>query len=101
MKRLRTACLCSALLAASVFGPGAAQDQVEVPTDWGGLWVAEKQFGPSIDGPVTLHRSGDGWAARLQGDMIPIERSIGEDGATQWSFSVFDQGYFVGSQAAD
>lgn len=65
---------------------------------WEGLWVAEKSFGPRLKGPVSLHRSGGGWIARLQGETVTAHRNQSEDGSSSWSFAFFDQGHFEGIQ---
>ena len=67
---------------------------------WEGIWVAERSFGPRLQGPVTLHRSGAGWIARIQGETVTADRSEAEDGSVSWSFAFFDQGRFVGRQAS-
>ncbi len=76
-------------------GPSAAPPSAK----WEGLWVAEKRFGPSLQGPVTLQRSGESWIARLQGETMSVDRSKGENGSVNWSFAFFDHGHFVGRQA--
>jgi len=68
--------------------------------DWAGLWVAERSFGPGLKGPVTLHKSSEGWTARIQGESVPVELSTEENGKRSWTFSVLGQGYFIGHQTA-
>ncbi|MEL7452761.1 MAG: serine hydrolase domain-containing protein [Pseudomonadota bacterium] len=99
MTKFGTALVCLCLLVAFMAAEGDTEDAVETPAVWEGLWAAEKSFGPSIRGPVTLHHSGEIWTARVQGDAFPVERRSMEDGTVTWSFSVFDQGDFVGYQA--
>lgn len=75
--------------------PPSAQAELR---GWEGVWVAEQHFGPRLYGPVTLHRAGAGWAARLQGETTTAERREDADGSVQWSFAFFDQGRFEGRQ---
>ena len=70
------------------------------PPIWEGLWVAERSFGPRLRGPVTLHRSGESWIARIQGETLAVDRSKTQDGSVSWSFAFFDHGRFVGRQAS-
>lgn len=65
---------------------------------WEGVWVAERSFGPRLEGPVTLHRSGGSWVAQLQGEIVTVERSQAGDRSVSWSFTYFDHGRFVGRQ---
>jgi len=81
---------------ANISGPTATSDAAE----WEGVWVAERRYGPNLKGPVTLHSSGEGWTARIQGESVSVEQSVEEDGTRRWTFSVLDQGYFVGHQKA-
>lgn len=81
-------------------GCGAGSSNAEAPADWEGVWVAERSFGPDLKGPVSLHSSGEGWTARIQGESVSVEQSVEEDGTRRWAFSVLDQGYFVGHQTA-
>jgi hypothetical protein len=61
--------------------------------------VAERSFGPRLQGPITVHRSGESWIARLQGETVAVDRSEAEDSSVSWSFAFFDHGRFVGRQA--
>ena len=90
-----------------IAGPGCAEernasDSSAVPPllSWEGLWVAERNFGPRLQGPVTLLRTGERWVARLQGDTVSVDRRKADDGTVSWSFAFFDQGRFVGRQAS-
>ena len=102
MKDRMLVALCSILC--FIAGPSCADGQdvsdpsTVSPPSWEGLWVSEKSFGPHLQGPVTLHRSGDGWVARLQGDAAPVDRTEADDGSVSWSFAFFDHGRFVGRQ---
>lgn len=99
-----TAILGAALLSVGVHGPSKAEEQntegsSTVPRAiWDGVWVAERNFGPRLDGPVTLYRSGENWNAKMQGDTVKVEINEAEDGSLNWSFAFFDQGRFVGRQ---
>ncbi len=70
------------------------------PPNWEGLWVAERSFGPRLQGPLTLHRSKANWVARMQGETIAVDRTQEDDGSVDWSFAFFDHGRFVGHQAS-
>lgn len=83
-------------LPAQTGSPAAAA----LPADWGGLWVAEKRFGPDLAGPVSLSRTDRGWVAVVQGDSVPVERREAGDGSIEWSFRFFDLGRFAGRQAS-
>ncbi len=105
MKNRIVAILCTTLclMAAASCAEGQnASDSSAVPPPpiWEGLWVAERSFGPRLQGPVTLHRSAESWTARLQGETVAVDRSQAEDGSVSWSFAFFDQGRFVGRQAS-
>ncbi|WP_298336642.1 serine hydrolase [uncultured Erythrobacter sp.] len=93
---------CSVAVCGVAQGNLAAQTerQAEAPVDWEGIWVAERSFGPDLKGPVVLQSSGDGWAARIQGESVPVEQTTQEDGTRRWAFSVLGQGYFIGHQSA-
>lgn len=86
-------------------GSGLAHAQPAVPApsaspvDWQGVWVADKRFGPDIAGPVSLSRTATGWVADIQGDHVPVVRSVASDGSVDWSFGFFEHGRFVGHQA--
>lgn len=90
-----------------ITGPSCAEGQnashpsvVPRPPGWAGLWVAERSFGPRLEGPLTLHRSGESWIARLQGEAVTVDQSREADGSVSWSFPFFDHGRFVGRQAS-
>ncbi|MEM9595758.1 MAG: serine hydrolase [Acidobacteriota bacterium] len=103
MKRRFAAGLCAAVFLMA--GPGCAERQAagdpsaeaSAPS-WEGVWVAEKRFGPHLEGSVSLHRSENGWVARLQGETVSAERSEGTDGSVSWGFDALGQGRFVGWQ---
>ena len=101
MKNPITAVLCAALCL--ITGPGCTQGQKSgdssIHGSWEGLWVAEKSFGPRLQGPVTLQRSGERWIVRLQGETVDAEQDKAADGSVSWSFAFFGQGRFVGRQA--
>ena len=77
---------------------GAVAAAVERSGLWSGLWVAEKRFGDWLGGPVSLHRAGSGWVARIQGETLEVERNVAADGSVSWEFSFFEAGRFVGWQ---
>ncbi|MEM7081261.1 MAG: serine hydrolase [Pseudomonadota bacterium] len=89
--------LLFALLAAPA---AAAQTDFKPDTAWEGLWVSERQFGPTRQGPLTLVRSAAGWFARHQGDSVRVTQTHIEDGPIEWSFSFADQGQFIGHQSS-
>ncbi len=103
MKDRMLVALCSILY--FIAGLGCAEGQevgdpsTSSPPSWEGLWVSEKSFGPRLQGPLTLHRSGNGWVARIQGDTVAVDRTEAQDGSVSWSFAFFDDGRFVGRQA--
>ncbi|MEO1367528.1 MAG: serine hydrolase, partial [Acidobacteriota bacterium] len=68
---------------------------------WEGVWVSEMRFASRVEGPVTLHRSGDGWVARHRGDTVDVERTASADGSVEWAFSFLEDGRFVGRQTVD
>lgn len=101
-----TAMAAAGFVAASIAVPSGAEAQSDIESsatspspNWEGVWVAERSFGPQFQGPVSLHRSGEGWAARLQGETVTADRSLEKDGSVSWSFDFIDQGRFVGQQA--
>ena len=77
-----------------------AQDTAPTTGMWEGVWVADADLGPRLDGPVTLHRVGDDWVAQVQGARARVTHSRQDDGTTQWRFAVDDLGHFIGQQAA-
>jgi CubicO group peptidase (beta-lactamase class C family) len=103
MKRRNVQTLCAIVALAMGQGPAAAhsksQSPIIAPVDWGGIWVAEKRFGPDLSGPVSLSRVDNGWVAVIQGDSVPVERRETSDGSVAWSFDFFGQGRFIGRQA--
>ncbi|MEO1302950.1 MAG: serine hydrolase [Myxococcota bacterium] len=60
--------------------------------------MAERNFGPALRGPIDIHRSGDGWVVRLQGETAKVKRDAQRDGFVHWSFAFHNQGYFQGQQ---
>lgn len=106
MKNCIVAILCTTICLIS--GSGCAESQsareqpsaVSPPPNWEGLWVAERSFGPQFQGPVTLHRSGEDWIARLQGETVTVDRSLEKDGSVNWSFDFIDRGRFLGQQVS-
>ncbi len=106
MKNRIVAILCTTICL--IAGPSCAEkrsasDSSAVPPlpSWEGLWVAERNFGPRLQGPVSLHRTGERWIARIQGETVSVDRSKAEDGTVSWSFAFFGQGRFVGRQASE
>ena len=104
MGKVFVAVLCTTLCL--IVGPGCVEGQeagdpsaASPPPSWEGVWVAERSFGPRLQGPVTLHRSGESWIARIQGETVTAQQSKTEDGSISWSFAFFDHGRFVGRQA--
>ena len=93
------ATLCLIFGSSCVKGQKAGDPSASSRLRWEGLWVAERSFGPRHKGPVTLHRSGESWVARLQGETMAVDRNQAEDGSVSWSFAFFDHGRFVGRQA--
>jgi CubicO group peptidase (beta-lactamase class C family) len=86
---------CAAVMA--LVAVSVCADNVALGT-WEGVWVAEADFGPRFDGPVTLHRSGDGWVADVQGERTAVVQSDSPDGVTEWTFEFPHQGHFIGRQ---
>ncbi len=103
MKNSTLAILCTIICLVS--GPSNAQQQnssapvANPPAPiWEGVWVAEKSFGPRLQGPVTLHQSGESWIARLQGETTTVNRHKTTEGMITWSFAFLGQGRFEGQQ---
>lgn len=76
----------------------SATSTVQKPATWEGIWVAERNFGPRLHGPVSVYRYGEGWVAEIQGETVPAEMVVDKNGSVDWSFSFFNQGRFVGRQ---
>ncbi|MFK8053010.1 MAG: serine hydrolase domain-containing protein [Woeseiaceae bacterium] len=75
-----------------------AQDQKVAAVDWSGLWVAEKDYGPSFRGPVSLQKVEETWLVRSQGETTAAQRIINANGTTEWRFEFPGVGRFVGVQ---
>ena len=106
-RRTGTAMAILAIMSSAIGSHGQAQEQAgsaalsaEKPAMWEGVWVAERNFGPRLHGPVSVYRSGENWVAKMQGETVPAERIESQDGSVSWSFSFFDQGRFVGRQVS-
>ena len=79
--------------------PDAEANAVE-PANWAGLWVAQRNFGVELDGPLTLQQTPAGWIAQVQGERTIANRQPTDDGSVNWSFSFFDLGRFEGRQSS-
>ncbi|MEM9531994.1 MAG: serine hydrolase [Pseudomonadota bacterium] len=100
MTRSKSLSALAAILAAGALATGSCTAADHSATGaWAGVWVADVDFGPRLDGPVTLHRVDGGWVADVQGERAVVEQAPG-DGGTQWKFSLVNQGHFTGQQAA-
>ncbi|MEM9057028.1 MAG: hypothetical protein AAGD86_06105, partial [Pseudomonadota bacterium] len=86
------------LALAALAAAAGANAQEAPPGAWEGVWVAEGDFGPRLDGPVSLHRLDNGWLAQVQGESAVVRRTRQDDGTVHWAFSMLDQGRFAGVQ---
>ncbi|MEO0345745.1 MAG: serine hydrolase [Pseudomonadota bacterium] len=93
--------LAAACAAFVVTAGGSAQETTPAAGIWEGVWVADADLGPRLDGPVTLHRVGNDWVAQVQGVRARVTQSQQQDGTTRWRFAIDDLGHFIGHQAAD
>ncbi|MEO0883243.1 MAG: serine hydrolase [Pseudomonadota bacterium] len=91
--------LISTWMLSGIPADGQSQETSHASANWEGVWVSQADFGPDLKGPVDIHRIGDRWVARIQGENVPVDRKIDDDGSVAWSFSVFDQGRFIGQQS--
>lgn len=105
MKHRIVAIVCTAIC--MTIPPGCAQPNTDTiaveassTANWEGLWVAERNFGVQLEGPLTLRKSADRWIAEVQGDRVTANRDVAEDGSVSWSFAFFDLGAFEGHQAS-
>ncbi|MEO0973927.1 MAG: hypothetical protein AAFX85_12615, partial [Pseudomonadota bacterium] len=89
----------AALLALTTTITAHANEPAASTGAWEGVWVAEADFGPRFDGPVTLHRTANGWVAEIQGERASVVQTAQADGATQWAFEIPNQGHFIGKKA--
>ncbi|MEO0616356.1 MAG: serine hydrolase [Pseudomonadota bacterium] len=99
MTRIRITSTALSVLAAFLTLSACANEAESGAGAWEGVWVAEADFGPRLDGPVSLHRTDDGWVADIQGERAPVVREPLADDITGWSFAIGDLGHFVGEQA--
>jgi len=66
--------------------------------NWEGLWVAERHFGPHLNGPISLQQTETGWIAKLRGETINAARRTKDNGTIRWSFKYPNWGRFEGWQ---
>ncbi|MEO0576228.1 MAG: serine hydrolase, partial [Pseudomonadota bacterium] len=99
MKIVSTIAAAALLSICTTTAHGQSQASNDSSTDWSGLWVAEKHYGPDFHGPVTLQQLGDQWTARLQGETTKVIRREQEEGGMEWRFDYGEHGRFIGYQS--
>jgi CubicO group peptidase (beta-lactamase class C family) len=94
---------CALTISASVAGCSESQDSSSSETNknWEGLWIAERHFGPNLNGPINIQQTEEGWIAKLRGETVSVERRTHDNGTIRWSFKYPNWGHFEGWQEDD